>query len=205
MRPVDPVAAAIGRVTEVRATSRRSMGAPSRSARVRALVACVEVAAEPVRAPLPHVPGHVVETERVRCEGVDGAGAEEAVVARVARRETLPARRSCDVCRPARARRPTGTGAARARRARRTPTRPRSVAAPKPMRSRRWRRPRRRVRRGAHRRPSSSDCGPSGWHHEAPSTCRHQGACSTARVSGKSSGRRPANTNDQPKRSASVA
>ncbi len=38
----------------------------------------------------------------------------------------------------------------------------------------------------------------------APNTSRHQGAAATPRVSAKSSGSRPANTNDQPMRSASV-
>ena len=44
----------------------------------------------------------------------------------------------------------------------------------------------------------------SGARQEAPNTCRHQGAPATPRVSSKSSGSRPAKTNDHPARSASV-
>jgi hypothetical protein len=53
-------------------------------------------------------------------------------------------------------------------------------------------------------RSSISDPEPSGRRQSACSACRHHGAEATARVCGKSSGRRPAKTNDQPKLSASV-
>jgi hypothetical protein len=43
---------------------------------------------------------------------------------------------------------------------------------------------------GWSRRVSIDEPGPSGARHVAPSTCRHQGACATARVGGKSSGSR---------------
>ena len=172
--------------------------------RVRAPVAGVEVGAEPVRAPLPDVAGHVVQSVAVGREGVDRAGAVEAVLDTCSRAGRCPARRSCGARRPARARRPTGTPCPRARRARRTPIRPRSAAACRPSRSRPARRSSVTCTTGWSMRPSSSDCGPSGRRQSAPSTWRHHGACATPRVGGKSSGSRPANTNDQPKRSASV-
>ena len=52
--------------------------------------------------------------------------------------------------------------------------------------------------------PPAVLCGPCGVRQVAWGTCRHQGAAATPRVSGKSSGSRPAKTNDQPIRSASV-
>ena len=99
---------------------------------------------------------------------------------------------------------PHGKGCPPARRAPRTPTRPRSAAACPPTRSRPGRRSSVTCTTGWSARSPRSDWGPSGWRQSAPSTCRHHGACATARVGGKSSGSRPANTNDQPKRSASV-
>src|SRR6266540_2959156 len=49
-------------------------------------------------------------------------------------------------------------------------------------------------------RSSIEECGPSGWLQPAPSTLRHQGACKTPSVGGKSSGSSPAKTNDHPNR-----
>src|SRR5215211_5703166 len=74
-----PVAAAVGVVAEVGAAAGRPARAADRALRVGALVARVEVPAEPVGAPLPHVPGDVVEPVVVGRERVDGAGAEEPV------------------------------------------------------------------------------------------------------------------------------
>ena len=99
-----------------------------RTDRVRRGARRVVVGREPVRAPLPHVAGHVVQPEAVRRERVDRRGAVPAVGAACSRPGTLPATRSCGARRRARARRPTGTAAARARRGPRTPTRPRSAA-----------------------------------------------------------------------------
>ena len=64
--------------------------------------------------------------------------------------------------------------------------------------------PRHVDRPGGRRGRRGRTAGPSGWRQSAPYTWRHHGALATARVSGKSSGRNPANTNDHPKRSASV-
>ena len=76
-------------------------------------------------------------------------------------------------------------------------------ALARPMRQYARRRSRRRGRRGG-RRGRDVELGPSGWRQSAPCTCRHQGAAPTPRVGGTSPGSRPAKTNDQPKRSASV-
>lgn len=51
---------------------------------------------------------------------------------------------------------------------------------------------------------SRSECGPSGRRQSAWYTWRHHGVLAAARVGGKSSGRKPPKTNDQPNRSASV-
>src|SRR5690606_14180803 len=47
----------------------------------------VEGGAEPIRAPLPNVAGHIVETVSVRQEGIHRRGADIAVLARVVVRE----------------------------------------------------------------------------------------------------------------------
>ena len=70
---------------------------------------------------------------------------------------------------------PHGNPAARDRRGRRTPTRPRSAGGCPPTRSRPGRRSR---TRGSPviGPPASEECGPSGWRQSAPCTCRHHGA-----------------------------
>ena len=159
---------------------------------------------EPVGAPLPHVAGHVVQAESVRLEGVDGRRPGEAVGARVGSPGTSPGTRSSGARRRARARRPTGTPSRAGRRGRRTPTRLRSAASSRSTRRTPGRRSTTRGRRGGPRVRRGSDCGPSGCRQSAPSTCRHHSEPTTPRVAGKSSGRKPAKTNDHPNRSASV-
>ena len=205
LRARHAVAAAVRLVAEIGPPTRGLVRATTRSHGVRAPFARVEVGTEPVRAPLPHVPGRVVQPVSVRLEGVDRAGAVEAVRERVVGRERALPDVHAVRARPAPARRPTGTAAPRARRAPRTPTRPRSAAACPPSRSTPARRSTSRARRGGPAARRDPTAAPPGAASRPPSTCRHHCACATARVGGKSSGSRPANTNDQPKRSASVS
>ena len=75
----------------------------------------------------------------------------------------------------------------------------------RPARSRRARRSRRRARPDGRRGRRVDEPGPSGRRQSAPSTCRHHGRLRHARAwagSRRAAGR--ANTNDEPKRSASV-
>ena len=117
---------------------------------------------EPVRAPLPHVAGDVVQPEAVRRERVDGRGAVPTVGARVSARERRPARRSCGARRRARARRPRGTAAAEPPRAACSHSASVGSRVPRP-RAVRLRVVPRDVHDGVVRpRPSRSDCGPSG-------------------------------------------
>ncbi len=74
-------------MTQVRAAARGAMGSTTGALGVRARVARVEVAAEPVGGPLPDVAGRVVQPEAVRAEAVDRARPEEPVLERVARGE----------------------------------------------------------------------------------------------------------------------
>ena len=159
----------------------------------------------PVRAPLPDVAGHVVEAVAVRREGVHRARAVEAVGERVLARERRPARRSSGARRRARARRPRGTA---------WPSSPPRAAYSHSASVGRRLPAQRAVGLGVvpahvddrvvHALLEVGAAAPSGRRQSAPSTWRHHGACAAARVGGKSSGSRPAKTNDQPKRSASV-
>ena len=123
---------------------------------------------------------------------------------RCCRPGTRPATRSCGARRRARARRPTGRRRPPGRRARRTPTRPPSAAACRPRRSTRRRRPRRRARPGAPPAPRDPSAGPPDGASPRPRPRATTGPAATARVGGKSSGRRPPKTKELPSRSASV-
>ena len=143
---------------------------------------------EPVGGPLPDVPGHVGQPVAVRRVGADGGGADEAVGAGVALREAGPGRRSSGARRRAPARRPTGSGDGRGRRARRTPTRPRSAAASPTTRRTPARRSRRRARPGGRRGPPGRIAGPRG----DPTRRRAPAATTPRRRPRASAGSRPA-------------
>ena len=176
-----PVAAAVRVVAEVRAAAHDPVACQTRGpCGIVRSIALRGSRVEPVGAPLPDVAGHVVEAVAVGRERVDRSGAVEAVRGGVLARERRPARRSSVLAAGLELVAPRERPAAPGRRARRTPTPPRSAGACRPTRSRRGRRSRRRARPGARRALRVDDCGPSGWRQSAPSTCRHQGAWATA-------------------------
>ena len=198
-----PVAPAVRRVAQVRAAAHDAVRARRGSGRVACGGLAVVRRVEPVGAPLPHVAGDVVEAEAVRRVGVDRAPSPRSRRRRCCA-GTCPGRRSSGARRPARARRPTGTRCRAATAGRALPLGLGRAGGARPRAVRHARRATRRARPDGRRGRRASDWGPSGWRQSAPSTCRHHGAAATARVGGKSSGSRPPNTNDQPKRSASV-
>ena len=122
----------------------------------------VVVGPVPVAHPLPHVAGHVVEAVAVGRKLRDRRDPDEAVLAGVAVRESGPGRCSPSMCRRAELVAPGVELAARARRARRTPTRPRSAAACRPIARTPPRPRRRRARPGIARVPSIVLSGPCG-------------------------------------------
>ena len=160
---------------------------------------------EPVRGPFPDVARHVVQPVAVGREGVHGAGSVVAVGVGVLGREgALPDVHPVLAARLALVAPGEGLAIEPAR-GPRTPTRPRSAGACPPRCSTPGRRSRRHVRRGDRGDRRATTAGPPGAASRLPPPCATTEPRATAWVGGKSSGRSPAKTNDQPNRSASVA